>query len=329
MRRLFLLAAFIILCASHAKAQGGNTLTINFPGVPSGSCVFLMLGVNQTNGDLYNCDPMTSMWVKTSGSGGSGTINSAAAPECAFYSAATAISGSADFLCDPALHRVSIVPAGVPAQIPDPIDFLIAGLHNEYGFACGGSGGTGCAFSTFNARGTTDSPQPVQDGDILYFLNIQEYFSTSGAQHYLDGSSWEVFADGDPSVSGGSINVPQGVCIGTFATQSTGLAGVAIQARASGEIELANDASNCGRFLGAMLGITPANSGTELEINNGKRVADGGALAQIDTGVANVTGIEHGGAAVGSANAAICWKTTTTLSYCTSVVGAGGTCTCH
>ncbi len=35
------------------------------------------------------------------------------------------------------------------------------------------------------------------------------------------------------------------------------------------------------------------------------------------------------GAVTGSASAAICWKTTTTLSYCESVVGAGGTCTCH
>ncbi len=35
------------------------------------------------------------------------------------------------------------------------------------------------------------------------------------------------------------------------------------------------------------------------------------------------------GAVTGSVSAAICWKTTTTLSYCESVVGAGGTCTCH
>lgn len=34
-------------------------------------------------------------------------------------------------------------------------------------------------------------------------------------------------------------------------------------------------------------------------------------------------------AAPGSVSAAVCWKTTQTLSYCTSVVGAGGTCTCH
>jgi hypothetical protein len=31
---------------------------------------------------------------------------------------------------------------------------------------------------------------------------------------------------------------------------------------------------------------------------------------------------------IGSVNAAVCWKTTTTLGFCSSVVGAGGTCTC-
>lgn len=32
---------------------------------------------------------------------------------------------------------------------------------------------------------------------------------------------------------------------------------------------------------------------------------------------------------IGSANAAVCWKTVTTLGFCSTVVGAGGTCTCN
>lgn len=71
MKRLLLLTA---LLTASALAQTGNTTTINFAGVPAGTCGPTMFGVNAATGDLYDCK--AGAWNLVSSAGGGGTVTS-------------------------------------------------------------------------------------------------------------------------------------------------------------------------------------------------------------------------------------------------------------
>lgn len=70
MKKLLLL--LMMLVAASAFGQQGNTTTIPFNGVPTGSCAFMQFANDITNGDLYFCD-QTNAWKKLSAGGGGGT----------------------------------------------------------------------------------------------------------------------------------------------------------------------------------------------------------------------------------------------------------------
>ncbi len=78
MKRLFVLLALIVASAIPLAAQHGNTLTIPFAGVPSGSCAFMQLASDTVNGNNYFCNPLTHAWVQA-GAGGTGTVTVVAA----------------------------------------------------------------------------------------------------------------------------------------------------------------------------------------------------------------------------------------------------------
>src|ERR1700688_284865 len=63
---LFLL--FLSLC-SVANAQTGNTTTVVFPGVPSGTCGLFTYFINGSNGDFYDCPSRTPVQGGSSSSG--------------------------------------------------------------------------------------------------------------------------------------------------------------------------------------------------------------------------------------------------------------------
>src|SRR5208337_2278363 len=72
MRKFLAFAAFLFF-ALPCFAQQGNTVTIFFLGVPTGTCAPIMLAVNTSNGDLYDC--LNGAWHKTGGGGGAGTFD--------------------------------------------------------------------------------------------------------------------------------------------------------------------------------------------------------------------------------------------------------------
>lgn len=72
MRRLGALL-LLLFASALAHAQGANTVTINFPGVPSGGCAFIMYGINAATGDFYDC--LSGAWHAVGGGGG-GTVTS-------------------------------------------------------------------------------------------------------------------------------------------------------------------------------------------------------------------------------------------------------------
>ncbi len=82
-RRRFKLCSYslaaIVLLAATAFGQQGNVLQLRFPGVPTGGCAPIMVAVNNTNGDFYDCGPGSVWRIVGPGPGGItgfGTINS-------------------------------------------------------------------------------------------------------------------------------------------------------------------------------------------------------------------------------------------------------------
>lgn len=89
MKRLLALLTFLAL-ATLVAGQGGNTVTIRFPGAPSGNCSLFMYAVNNATGEFYDC--LAGSWnlVTGGGGGGSGTVspNNGTAGAGAYYPAA-------------------------------------------------------------------------------------------------------------------------------------------------------------------------------------------------------------------------------------------------
>jgi hypothetical protein len=84
MKRLLII---LVVFASRALAQQGNTLTINATGAPAGSCGPAFFYVNASNGDLYDCQ--AGSWHLVSSGGGT----PGGSPNQVQYNAAGAFGG--------------------------------------------------------------------------------------------------------------------------------------------------------------------------------------------------------------------------------------------
>ena len=92
MKRILLAVLVLLILASGVPAQQGNTTTVVFPGVPSGSCGLFTYFINGSNGDFYDCPAGTPVKVGSSSSSG-GTITSCATSDAMpYYSAATTLT---------------------------------------------------------------------------------------------------------------------------------------------------------------------------------------------------------------------------------------------
>lgn len=60
MKKILTLA--FLLCSFGVLAQ--NTVTIPFNGVPTGTCAFVMMAADVTNGNNYLCNPLTHAWYQ-------------------------------------------------------------------------------------------------------------------------------------------------------------------------------------------------------------------------------------------------------------------------
>lgn len=69
MKKLLLFLLFSTAGFGQAVNNYPNARIISFAGVPSGACSFTQLGLNASNGDMYDC--LLGAWNKISGSGGS------------------------------------------------------------------------------------------------------------------------------------------------------------------------------------------------------------------------------------------------------------------
>lgn len=74
MRKLLLLLT--LLLAPLAYGVNGNTLTIRFAGVPTGTCASYMFGVNNATSDYYGCTSAGAWILIAAGGGSTGTVTS-------------------------------------------------------------------------------------------------------------------------------------------------------------------------------------------------------------------------------------------------------------
>ncbi|KKM92892.1 hypothetical protein LCGC14_1213910 [marine sediment metagenome] len=80
-----LLLTIALLLGISLPVQGrGNTVTLLFPGVPSGSCAFIMVGINSATGDVYHCN--SGSWLLIGPFGGIAATGDSAA---SFFSSGT------------------------------------------------------------------------------------------------------------------------------------------------------------------------------------------------------------------------------------------------
>jgi hypothetical protein len=63
----------LLFASLPAYGQNGNTVLIRFPGVPSGDCSDVMVAVNDSNGDYYDC--FLGAWFKIGPGGGGGVAS--------------------------------------------------------------------------------------------------------------------------------------------------------------------------------------------------------------------------------------------------------------
>lgn len=71
MKKRLLQLAFLLLLASLSFGQA-NTVIRQFAGAPTGSCSFIMLAVDSTTGNLYNC--FAGSWTPSGTTTGTGTV---------------------------------------------------------------------------------------------------------------------------------------------------------------------------------------------------------------------------------------------------------------
>ncbi len=102
----------LLLCALPAFGQGGNTVTIRFPGAPTGSCSPVAYGINNATGALYDC--LAGAWNLVGG-GGSGITGSGTAGKIPVFTGATAIGNGS--LSDDAAGTVTLT--GSFTVLPD------------------------------------------------------------------------------------------------------------------------------------------------------------------------------------------------------------------
>jgi hypothetical protein len=72
MKKLLTLVS-LLFASLPAHGQNGNTVLIRFPGVPSGDCSDVMVAVNDSNGDYYDC--FLGAWFKIGPGGGGGVAS--------------------------------------------------------------------------------------------------------------------------------------------------------------------------------------------------------------------------------------------------------------
>lgn len=206
----------------------------------------------------------------------------------------------------------------------------IAGTHIQSGdTASGALGGTypnpSVSFSTSPAGSTTQ----VQFNNAGVFAGSADVKIHSGNAllNLSDASNPYSFADGygiKMTISG-HLGAPVTLYGMNFSLGGS-IAGDTYGYYAN--VDNASSANNYGAFLSAKSGS--GNYG--LWVDAGQVLIKSSMTVTGAGGMSNTYGVTVGSITInsgGSAGQALCWKTNTTLSYCDSVVGVSGGCTCH
>lgn len=267
MRKWLLILVFLALVCVPVLAQGeGNTIILKFAGVPTGTCSFIMMGLNSANGDLYDCP--AGAWVKTGTGGGGGAVTSVSGDGVVitnaasvgavtltiagtsggipFFNSATSWSSSA------LLTNNSPVMGGGAGAAPKTATFLTTNGANQLtiGVAGGGNGTLGLAGNT---SGTATLTAPATAG------------TTTNPVVSSNSLNAPVFLGGDGTSTLPSVSLLNATGMGLF--------------KWSGTNSLGYVATNHGFF--ALAGTTP--TATISGSNGGYTFTSSGVLAWVNS----------------------------------------------
>lgn len=173
--RTILLVLFGCICF----AQTSNTVTRAFPGAPSGTCSFLMVGLNLSNGDFYTCPAGSWVLVGSSGGGGvpSGSLILITSGSCA--------SGYAEAMDLNGVTVIGTVAANMDVGTTGGSDTIVASGTNSIPAFTGASDTTsgvsaGTPSGTNSAPAFTGSVGTVPAETISYPANVPAFTGSSG-----------------------------------------------------------------------------------------------------------------------------------------------------
>ena len=192
---------------------------------------------------------------------------------------------------------------------------------------------------TFNkTRGTIASPTVITTADELGTIKFQGY---SGAGGYVTGVEIKAISEGTIATT----RVPASLSFWTGTDASPTVSTQRLKINSVGLWTLFDGTTiNLGTTTGTKIGtstseklgfynvapviqaVATTDLGTVLS-NVGLRAA-GTAYPITTSGAVNLSGTLSL-PALGSANRVVCWKSTTSIGYCSSIVGADGSCTCN
>lgn len=92
MKRFLFSLLLLLIAPVVLHGQQGNTVTIQFAGAPTGTCSNIMVAINTSNGDYYNC--LSGVWNKIATGGGATISGTIAANQVAKGTAANVIGAS-------------------------------------------------------------------------------------------------------------------------------------------------------------------------------------------------------------------------------------------
>ena len=188
MKRILAAIIFIVLESLPLQCQSGNTLTIPFSGAPTGTCAFLMLANDTTNGNLYFCDQTGHWKILAGGGGGTGTVSSGTAGRLGYYGSTGNVIGDSG--------------ANLTWNAPAVTIGINGSTGGQLVIANGGASGASIVFQN-NAATTTN-----------YNFNMPATAGTTG-QFFTSGgggataNTWTTITGTAPIVySGGAISCP-------------------------------------------------------------------------------------------------------------------------
>lgn len=247
--RTLTLLAILLLAAASAMAQSGNTVTIRFAGVPSGSCSPVTYAVNNATGDFYDCK--NGAWNAVSGGGGISGLTTNVIPKA---TSATTIGDSSVTDNGTTISTAETIASGGIGLAGATHTFALSNttdVANSAGVVTVNSAGAllapvaaGTSGNVLTSNGTIWTSAAAAGGGITNGAGNNIITKSNGtnliASSIADNGTTVSLATADLTVTGGNINANGGLLQSStaFLIRATGGSGLTL-----------NTTGGAGKFL--------------------------------------------------------------------------------